>query len=287
MYDEGETEDLTGLSVLHDRNAPLDHDLLTTIVSNLLNLKDVKGSEDLPTFRLRELMTIVQRSRTTLLNEGRLTESVLAFYALCLHFSVHTIYDGEIIVELVTLLQFLSFESLVVEQNNRRPNTLELLNPLDVFKKDEHIDTHYKLEIFTENLEIARQITRETLALSRSLQKIKSLKAEERKRTMPKHVEAIQPYCIHFLANLALCHLASVMHQVGNLITCVGLVEYLLVQMLTNVIILGSSNKTTTGGIQFDYSYCINHSNQLAKFVGHYVLDEGSLKQVTTRIGCC
>lgn len=281
---EVESVDADEVSVLYDKNAPLDHDLLTTIIANLLNLKDPKRSEELPIFRIRELLTIVQRTKTTLLNEGRLTESLLAFFALCLHYSVHTIYDCEIIVELITLLQYLSIESLIVEQNNRRPNTLELLSPLEVFQKDEQIDTLYKLEIFSESLDIARQITRETLALSRSLQKMKAMKADERKRAMPKHVESIQPYCIHYVANLCLCHITSVMHQVGNLSTCVGLVEYILIQMLTNVTVPGSSSssKQSNVGPHFDYAHCIDHANRLAKFVGHYVLDEPSLKQVSS-----
>ncbi len=280
MFDEG---DLTGGegSVLLDRNAPLDHDVLATIVSILLNLKDGKCSADLPLFRIRELMTIVQRTRTTLLNEGRLAECVLAFFALCLHYSVHTSYDSEILVELISLLQYLAIESLIVEQKNRRPNTLELLNPVDVFKKDEQVDTHYKLEIFAQNFEIAKQITRETLMVSRSLQKLKTMKPEERKRSMPKHVESIQPYCIHFMANLALCHIVSILHQVGNLILCPGMIEYLVLEMLTNVTVPGSSgSKRGNGGCQYDYAYCLNSSNQLARFVGHYVLNEQALKQL-------
>jgi hypothetical protein len=283
-------------SLLSQRKVPLDHDLLSTLVSDMLALKSPTTSMALPVFRIQELLTIAQRIRSTQLNEIRLVESLLALYTLCLYYSTETILDAEVVIELVTLLQYISIESLVVENNNRRLQCLELLNPLQVFRKDPAIDTHFKLEIFSEQLDIAKAIVRDTLSLSRSLQKLKTIKAELRKRNMPKHAECIQPYCIHFLTNLALCHITSLMHQVGNLVFCPGCVEYLLMEMLTTISDKWkesmsqsesvASNKSVVKSQKaplpppYDLVKCITAANSLAKFVGHYALSQSVLAEV-------
>eukprot|EP01040_Poterioochromonas_malhamensis_P012512 gene12512-13695_t len=218
----------------------LDYSLLSSISTSLLYC-DVKECPVIPTFRIKEILSVCgyktsvkQKERENFPNEFRLAYIALAFHTLTYYMLLSTIYPSEVMREVFMLLTSVLVEAVVMENHFGANNKLEMDDVKTCCERSEEIDVGAKLEIFQEGADILRSMLREALSVARSLNKAKDLpKLEDRKLALPKIVDSYHPYCLYTSSALALCHIAMNLYRVGNLSLAVGMSEALVICLLT------------------------------------------------------
>jgi hypothetical protein len=240
----GEPRDIP---ILEDPSVGLDFGLLSSFATSLLYC-DPKECPHLPTFRVQELISVcTKRNNVTYPNEFRLSFVTLAYFVLCFYFSLSTSYPLEIMVDFALLLEFVQIESLVYE-NIFGVSKLEMRNMAEDFRKNSSLDIRWKYDIFNEGLGMAREILRDCLNAAKTLNKAKDLpKLEEKRAAIPKLVESYQSCCFYFFSTFSLCHIAMNIDSVGNIHLLPGLVESLIVSLLTRPSTNSSTAKSPTG----------------------------------------
>jgi len=149
------------------------------------------------------------------------------------------------------------------------------------------------LELFSTCLELSRYILRDSLAIARSMQRIKHLRGEEKKASIPNHIESLRPYCFFFTSVLAISHIATVLHSRDNLVYFPGFLEINIVIMLTNIKEKKESRQNTPSktsrsikqkkeeiSSNYDIYKCISNAQKLSVFVAHITFGQYFLEQV-------
>lgn len=270
-------------TLLKRESFPLDSDLISSLATEFIYC-DPKNCLTIPNFRIRELLKLIT-SGSTLANEFRLVEAVLALYILCTYFGMSTTYDYGLFIDIIKVFQSLFTESLINFQNGeeKKDRPLIMRDLISSLAKDVSIDIDYKLEIFEDNLQLMRFILQETLSLSNNVQQIKDLKIDERKAALPAKIECVKPYCIYFSINFAIAHISLMLQLVGNISLLPGCIEMTFIGMLTDI--KESENKITTNDLNhnpsnFNSYKCIKNANKLSTFIGHNIFDEGLLEPI-------
>jgi hypothetical protein len=224
------------IPLLEDPAVSLDYGLLSSFVTTLLYC-DPNECPILPTFRVKELLSIcIRRNAKTLPNEFRLSFVVLSFNALCFYLALTTVYPSDLIIDISLFLQNMLVESMIFENlfSETTFPAVEMDELFTTFKKKEEIDIEFKLEIFTEGLEIARSILRDSLNVAKIMNKAKDLqKLDARRAAIPKHIESFHGFCFYFFSGFALAHIGMNLQSVGNLLLVPGMIETTIVAILT------------------------------------------------------
>lgn len=201
-----------------------------------------------------KFLPFINIQSTILPNEYHLIDTILSYYVLCLYFSLNTSYPNGIIHQVIALLQYMHTESLIAcLQAGHGPATphIKIGKFESVFKRNLELDISYKLEIFTEGLQYATWITRQTMRLARILEKIKinnsgfgsirnqrnsvSNSATGNPTNIPTSLEEVaclHPICIYFMTSFALSHISLMLFHHHLFPLSPGLVEVILVGML-------------------------------------------------------
>jgi hypothetical protein len=284
--------------IFNDENVPLDFDLLSSLAVSLL-YADPKKCAVVKPFRLKAILNYCERKSNLSSNEFRLMDAALAYFTLCVYFSLQTSYDAEIVLSFYSLLETILVESLIIEQNEI-DRSLISGNILTILHRNEEINTEYKLEVFSNCLETLRCMLRDVMNLARTLQRLKHLKPEEKKAAIPAHIECLRPYCFYFGAVLATSHITAVMHSCGNLLALPGCIETNIFCMLAKSrneskldrvetpASRGRSrkNKKEDGSANYDLPRCLTQTRNLAIFMAHYVFTQAMVEQVRLTFHC-
>lgn len=247
---------------IEDPRTPLDFDLKATLTTSLLNCNP-KDSPSLPIFRVTELLHQCTSFDPKKFGEFTTVDSVLSLYILCLHFALSPSIPSPACLECFNAFMVWISECLVVD--DELGSKLFVMRNIDeVFQRDDSIDTKYKQDAFHDALDISRQFLRETYALTRDLKQYRSIADET---MIPKNPDCIRPSTIYFMLSFALCHVISVLHAQENLSMVPGLVETLVLMLVTTSVEEGTVKGAATEAAAF-----VKKSNDLASFVCHYVL---------------
>lgn len=289
---KGDKESGNTSDIFNDENVPLDFDLLSSLAVSLL-YADPKKCGIIKPFRLKTILNYCERKSNVSSNEFRLMDAALAYFTLCVYFSLQTSYDPDIVLTFYSFLETILVESLIIEQNEIEKSLISG-NILTVLHRDEEINTEYKLEVFSTCLETVRCMLRDVLNMARSMQRFKHMKPEEKKAAIPVHIECLRPYCFYFAAQLALSHITAVMHSCGNLLALPGSIETNICCLLTQAKNESKHDRAETpvsrsrsrkqkkddGTANYDLPRCINQARSLAIFMAHYVFTQAMIEQV-------
>ncbi|RYH23995.1 hypothetical protein EON65_17225 [archaeon] len=247
---------------IEDNRTPLDFDLKATLITSLLNCNP-KDSPSLPTFRITELLVQCTSFDPKKFGEFTTVDSILSLYILCLYFGLSPHIPSPACLACFNSFMVWISECLIVD-DELGSKLFVMRNIEDVFHRDDSIDTKYKLDAFHDALGISRQFLRETYALSRDLKQYRSIADET---MIPKNPDCVRPSTIYFMLSFALCHIISVLHAQENLSMVPGLVETLVLMLVTT-----SVDEGKVKGAATDAAVYVKKSNELAAFVCHYVL---------------
>jgi hypothetical protein len=291
----------------------MDAMLISNLLSTMVGCADTRKPPTLSELRIREL---VDRVRLTVypLTELRLLEQVAAVYTLSLFFALSTRFETALISEYCSLAQSLMAETLIVMQAVGTKKVKLVGDPLACLNKDPMIEPQHCLEIFTDNLEVARKIGREAITKIRHQIKLhtKGLPDKEKDaleheaRLMNRHNECVQPHAIYFMCAFGLSHVAAMLKEYGNLSMVPGIAETVILAMLTvpddsdsdirsnNGTPASAPDKTTTekkskngrpdnstaAPLKIDFATCMEKSQVLAVFMAHRLFDIRYLQEI-------
>lgn len=263
-------------TLLQDSKQSLDGDMRSALVSAFLNCNP-KRCPILPTFRLEELLaacTSIDRKRS---GDIQTIESLLSLFTLTVYFGLTTNHDSAFTAKMIKRLYIWTTESIAIDLT-MGSKFFAMSDLSTVFDRQPSIDPSNKLEIFSNSLEIAKLILRDTLTLSRDLKNPHRLRDEKQ---IPKNPDCVKPQTIYFMACFSLCHISLVLHSQSRISILPGLVEALLMFVLTKPALDASNAESSSQTTVSTSPLCLaSKAHDLAVFSAHCVFQPRVLQDV-------
>lgn len=221
---------------LLNRGLNLDSAMLMGILIELINSKPTSVLA-VPQFRLEQLIQTASKMVAPV-NERKTLEALCALYCLCLYYGLSTSYQKELVFKVLAILQAVQSEALVIIQNIGG-RSIAMPDLSTALRKDEQMDTTFKLEVFSEALAVAKLTCRDLYALMKHVFRVGRRGAQslaysaDEKKKQAKYTECMQPYSVYFMCTFAYAHLATMLHSAQSLNIYPGTVESFMLMLLT------------------------------------------------------